>query len=234
MGDDALHQQSGPTYPQSIILPAMPLEIVQMTLGPASTNCYIIAESGNTDAVVIDPSWDGHLILEQAQKKNWRITNIWLTHAHFDHFGGSAAVADGSSPPPPVALHAQDYRLWRAGGGGAQYGLQFDPGPEPTIDLTPGQKLYVGEIEFEVRFAPGHTPGHVIFYCAAEKLMFCGDVIFQMSIGRTDLPLSDPATLIESIHREVLSLPNDTRLLPGHGPETTVGQERQFNPFLQE
>jgi glyoxylase-like metal-dependent hydrolase (beta-lactamase superfamily II) len=212
----------------------MPLEIVQMTLGPASTNCYIIAENGNKDAVVIDPSWDGHLILEAAQKKNWRITNIWLTHAHFDHFGGSAAVADGSSPPPPVALHAQDYRLWRAGGGGAQYGLQFDPGPEPTIDLTPGQKLYVGEIEFEVRFAPGHTPGHVMFYCASEKLMFCGDVIFQMSIGRTDLPLADHATLIESIHREVLSLPNDTRLLPGHGPETTVGQERQFNPFLQE
>ncbi len=212
----------------------MPLEIVQMTLGPASTNTYIIAPSGSNDAVVIDPSWDGHLILEQAQKKNWRITNIWLTHAHFDHFGGSAAIADGSSPPPPVALHAEDYRLWRAGGGGAQYGLQFDPGPEPTIDLTPGQKLYVGDIEFEVRFAPGHTPGHVMFYCPSEKLMFCGDVIFQMSIGRTDLPLADHATLIESIHREVLSLPDDTRLLPGHGPETTVGQERQFNPFLQE
>lgn len=212
----------------------MPLDIVQMTLGPAQTNTYIVAAGGSTDAVVIDPSWDGHLILEAARKKNWRITTIWLTHAHFDHFGGSAVVADGSSPPPPVALHPEDYRLWRAGGGGAQYGLQFDPGPEPTIDLVTGQKLYVGDIEFEVRFAPGHTPGHTMFYCPTEKLMFCGDVIFQMSIGRTDLPLAEPRTLIESIHREVLSLPDDTRLLPGHGPETTVGQERQFNPFLQE
>lgn len=212
----------------------MPLDIVQMTLGPAQTNTYIIASVVGNDAVVIDPSWDGHLILEAAQKKNWRVTNIWLTHAHFDHFGGSAAVADGSSPPPPVALHPEDYRLWRAGGGGAQYGLQFDPGPEPTINLAPGQKLYVADIEFEVRFAPGHTPGHVMFYCAAESLMFCGDVIFQMSIGRTDLPLADHRTLIESIYREVLSLPDETRLLPGHGPETTVGQERQFNPFLQE
>jgi glyoxylase-like metal-dependent hydrolase (beta-lactamase superfamily II) len=124
--------------------------------------------------------------------------------------------------------------LWRAGGGSKQYGLTIDPGPEPTIDLLPGQLLHVGALEFQVRFAPGHTPGHVMFYCASEKLMFCGDVIFQMSIGRTDLPRGDHAMLIESIRREVLSLSDETRLLPGHGNGTTVGQERQFNPFLQE
>lgn len=212
----------------------MSLEIVKMTLGPAQTNTYIVAESGNPDAVVIDPSWDGHLILEQAQQRGWRITNIWLTHAHFDHFGGSAAVADGSSPPPPVALHPEDYVLWRAGGGATQFGLQMDPGPEPTIDLMPGMRLHVGGVELEVRYAPGHTPGHVMLYCPSEGLMFCGDVIFQMSIGRTDFPRSDHAALIESIRREVLSLPDETRLLPGHGPETTVGQERQYNPFLQD
>jgi glyoxylase-like metal-dependent hydrolase (beta-lactamase superfamily II) len=212
----------------------MALDIVQMTLGPAQTNTYIVAPKGSHEAVVIDPSWDGHLILEEAKKRNWRVTNIWLTHAHFDHFGGASAVADGSSPAPPVALHPEDYWLWRENGGAAQYGLQFDPGPEPTIDLAHGQKLYLSEIEFDVRHAPGHTPGHVMFYCAKEKLLFCGDVIFQMSIGRTDLPRGDHHTLIESIYREVLSLPDETRLLPGHGPETTVGQERQFNPFLQE
>jgi glyoxylase-like metal-dependent hydrolase (beta-lactamase superfamily II) len=212
----------------------MALEIVQMTLGPAQTNTYIIAEQGSTEAVVIDPSWDGHLILEQINQRGWRTTNIWLTHAHFDHFGGAAAVADGTPTPPPVALHPEDYVLWRAGGGAKQYGLTFDPGPEPTIDLLPGQRLHVGAIEFEVRYAPGHSPGSVMFYCATEKLMFCGDVIFQMSIGRTDLPRGNHATLIESIHREVLSLPDETRLLPGHGPETTVGQERLYNPFLQD
>jgi hydroxyacylglutathione hydrolase len=221
----------------------MPLEIVSMTLGPAQTNTYIVAAAGSQEAVVIDPSWDGHLILDETKKHNWRITNIWLTHAHFDHFGGSAAVADGTSPPPPVALHPEDYPLWRANGGGDAYGLKFDPGPEPTIDLAHGQILYLGDIEFQVRFAPGHTRGHVMFYVPSEKLMFVGDVIFQMSIGRTNfpndagggqLPGSDHDILIESIHREVLSLPDDTRLLPGHGPATTVGDERQFNPFLQE
>jgi len=212
----------------------MPLDIVKLTLGPAQTNAYLVASTGGKEAVAIDPSWDGDLILQAAQERAWRVTNIWLTHAHFDHFGGAAAVADGSSPPPPVALHPADYWLWRENGGASAYGLQFDPGPEPTIDLAPGQTLRLGEIEFEVRHAPGHTPGHVMFYAPAEKLMFCGDVIFQMSIGRTDLPRGDQRTLIRSIQREVLSLPDETRLLPGHGPETTVGQEREFNPFLQE
>lgn len=212
----------------------MALDIVSMTLGPAQTNTYIVAPVGGKDAVVIDPSWDGHLILDEIKKRNWRVTNIWLTHAHFDHFGGAAAVADDSSPPPPVALHPEDYWLWRENGGAGKYGLEFDPGPEPTIQLGHGQKLYLGDNEFEVRYAPGHTPGHVMFYCAADKLMFCGDVIFQMSIGRTDLPRGDHRTLIESIFREVLSLPDETRLLSGHGPATTVGDERQFNPFLQE
>jgi glyoxylase-like metal-dependent hydrolase (beta-lactamase superfamily II) len=212
----------------------MPLEIVQFSLGPAQTNSYLIAASGNKQAISIDPAWDGQLILDAAKQRDWRITNIWLTHAHFDHFGGAAAVADGSSPPPPVALHPEDYWLWRDNGGAGAYGLSFDPGPEPTIQLEPGQKLFLDGIEFQVRFAPGHTPGHVMFYCPSEKLMFCGDVIFQMSVGRTDFPRSDHRTLIESIYREVLSLPDDTRLLSGHGPETTVGQEREFNPFLQE
>lgn len=212
----------------------MPLEIAKLTLGPAQTNAYLVAPAGSQEAVVIDPSWDGHLILEAAKRRNWRITSIWLTHAHFDHFGGAAAVADGSSPPPPVALHPEDYWLWRENGGATAYGLQFDPGPEPTVDLAHGQSLHLGDTEVHVRWAPGHTPGHIMFYVPAEKLMFCGDVIFQMSIGRTDFPRSDHATLLASIQREVLSLSDETRLLPGHGPETTVGQEREFNPFLQD
>ena len=211
----------------------MTLEIRSLTLGPAQTNAYVLANAKTMDAAVIDPSWDGHLILQEAEQRGWRIANIWLTHAHFDHFGGAAAVSDGSSPPPPVALHPEDYSLWRAGGGAASFGIRMDPGPEPTIDLVHGQKLYLGDIELGVRFAPGHTPGHVMFYCEEDNLLFCGDVIFQGSIGRTDFPRSDHDTLIASIQQQVLTLPDHTRLLPGHGPETTVGEERLTNPFLQ-
>lgn len=209
------------------------LKIVTFTLGPAMTNAYLIADPETSEAAVIDPAWDGHLIVGGAEKNGWRIGNIWLTHAHFDHIGGAGAVADKSSPPPPVALHPQDYPLWRAQGGAPFFGVRIDPGPEPTIDLHHGQILHLGGNQLQVRYAPGHTPGHVVFYCQSEKVLFCGDVIFRGSIGRTDLPGGDFNTLIDSIREQVLSLPDETRLLSGHGPETTVGQERRYNPFLE-
>jgi glyoxylase-like metal-dependent hydrolase (beta-lactamase superfamily II) len=209
------------------------LEIITFVLGPAMTNAYLVADTESGDAVVIDPAWDGDVILGEAAKRGWRIGHIWLTHAHFDHLGGAAAVADGSNPPPPVALHPEDYWLWRAEGGARSFGFQIDPGPEPSIELIGGQSLFLGQNTFEVRLAPGHTPGHVMFYCEREGVLFCGDVIFQMSIGRTDLPGGNFQTLMKSIKDEVLTLPDTTRLLSGHGPETTVGAERAHNPFLQ-
>ena len=104
--------------------------------------------------------------------------------------------------------------------------------PQPDSLLQPGQILRVGQYGFEVRHTPGHSPGHVIFYCASENLAFCGDTIFAASIGRTDLPGGDEETLIESIRRQILTLPEDTRLLCGHGEETRVGIERKTNPYL--
>ncbi|HEX7974308.1 MAG TPA: MBL fold metallo-hydrolase [Anaerolineales bacterium] len=111
--------------------------------------------------------------------------------------------------------------------------MHIDPGPEPTVDLAQGQVLHLGGSRLEVRHCPGHTPGHVVFYCEAEKVVFCGDVIFSGSIGRTDLAGGDYDILIDSIRTQILTLPDETRLLPGHGPETTVGMERAYNPFLQ-
>ncbi|TAK12212.1 MAG: MBL fold metallo-hydrolase [Anaerolineae bacterium] len=210
----------------------MTLEILSFTLGPAFTNAYLVGDTESKTAIAIDPAWDGHIILEAAQARGWRIGNIWLTHAHFDHLGGAAAVADGSNPPPPVALHPDDYWLWRVQGGAPLWGYQIDPGPEPTIDLKHGMTMHHGGVEFEVRHAPGHTPGHVMFYAASLGVLFCGDVIFSGSIGRTDLPRGDHATLLNSIREQVLTLPDATRLLNGHGSETTVGQERATNPFL--
>lgn len=211
----------------------MSIEIVCLPLGFTLTNTYLVGDSKTKEAVVIDPAWDGHLILEEADKRGWDIKNIWLTHAHFDHLGGASGVSNGLNPPPKVALHPDDRYMWDAKGGARMFGLQdIDPGPEPSIDLSQGQILLLGKTEFKVRHAPGHTPGHVMFYCESANVLFCGDVIFRTSIGRTDLPRGDHATLIDTIRTQVLTLPDDTRLLNGHGPETTVGFERANNPFL--
>ena len=208
------------------------LEIVSFTLGPAQTNAYLVADRDTKEAVVIDPAWDGHIILAEAQKRGWRIGHLWYTHAHFDHIGGAGAIADAMNPLPLVALHPNDHVLWRAGGGAAIFGFDIDPGPEPTIDFVHGQILKLGIYEFDVRFTPGHTPGHCILYVASESVCFCGDLIFNGSVGRTDLPGGDWDQLVKSIKEQVFIMPDETRLLSGHGPETTVGNERRNNPFV--
>ena len=208
------------------------LEIVPFTLGPAQTNAYLVADSQTNDAAVIDPAWDGDVILEAAQKRGWLIAHLWYTHAHFDHIGGAVAIADALNPLPLVALHPNDHVLWRAGGGGAFFGFDIDPGPEPTIDFYQGQFLRLGNVEFEVRFTPGHTPGHCVLYVSASNVCFCGDVIFAGSVGRTDLPGASWEQLEHSIRTQIFTLPDETHLLSGHGPETTVGEEKQSNPFV--
>ena len=208
------------------------LEILPFTLGPVATNAYLVADPETKEAAVIDPAWDGHIILKAAQERGWRIGHLWYTHAHFDHIGGAAAIADALNPLPLVALHPDDHVLWRAGGGGSAFGFDIDPGPEPTIDFQQGMKLQLGSNEFEVRHTPGHTKGLCVFYVASAKVCFCGDLIFNGSVGRTDLPGGDWDTLVNSIRTQIFTLPDETRLLSGHGTETTVGEEKQYNPFV--
>jgi glyoxylase-like metal-dependent hydrolase (beta-lactamase superfamily II) len=211
------------------------LIIVAEELGPAATNAYLLSDGRSGTAVAIDPAWDGARLAAEAERRGWRVSDIWLTHAHFDHFGGAAQLSDRAAAPLPVALHPEDYPLWKALGGAPWFGFpEFDPGPEPTIELAHGGILRVGRWEVEVRHAPGHTPGHVLFVVAEAKAAFVGDVIFEAGVGRVDLPGGDWTTLLRSIQEQVLSLPDDTRLFPGHGRPTTVGRERAMNPFLTE
>lgn len=208
------------------------LKIARFVLGPVETNAYLIADEATGDAAVIDPAWDGKFILDEAAKRKWRIAHLWYTHAHFDHIGGAGEIADGLNPLPLVALHPADHALWRLEGGAPVFGFRIDPGPEPTIDLYQGQSLRLGSVEFEVRFTPGHTPGHCIFYAPTAEVCFCGDLIFQDGVGRADLPGGDWDQLVNSIRTQVFTLPDATRLLSGHGPETTVGREKRSNPFV--
>jgi hydroxyacylglutathione hydrolase len=209
------------------------LQVVPFILGPVATNSYLIADDITGEAAVIDPAWDGQVIVAEAQQRGWRIGQIWVTHAHFDHFAGVGDLLTGITPPAAIALHPADLSLWRMKGGAEWFGIRIEATSQPDILLQPTQVLRVGQHAFEVRHTPGHSPGHVIFYCADESLVFCGDTIFAGSIGRTDLPGGDGDTLIESIRREILTLPDDTRLLCGHGEETSVGIERQSNPYLR-
>lgn len=208
------------------------VEIVPFTLGPVMTNAYLLGDEATGAAVVIDPADEGETIVATAVKRGWQINSLWMTHAHFDHIAGAGEVANRLNPPPSIALHPDDYPLWHVQGGAALFGFQIDPLPEPTVELHHGMLMHLGNVPIEVRHAPGHTRGHVIFYCSTSGIAFCGDVIFNGSIGRTDLPGGSYATLINSIHRQVLTLPDSTRLYSGHGPLTTVREERRHNPFL--
>lgn len=208
------------------------LEIVTFVLGPVETNVYLIADPLSGAAAVVDPAWDGEAILAEAQRRGWQLGQIWITHAHFDHLAGAAALMKGLPEAPVLALHPADLPLWRAQGGAPLFGMRIETPPEPTLLLQADQELQLGAWRARVLHTPGHSPGHVTYYFPQAGVAFCGDVIFAGGIGRTDLPGGSYLTLQTSIQRQILTLPDNTRLLSGHGPETTVAEERESNPFL--
>lgn len=211
----------------------MALEIVTLQLGPMDNNTYLIADRETGQAVVIDPSFDSEQAVQEANQRGWTLNAVWLTHAHFDHIAGVKAVVESSDPPLPVGLHPLDLPLWQQAGGARMFGLEnIETGSDPQITFAHGQMLQLGSSTVEIRHTPGHTRGHVVLYSPEDAVVFCGDVIFFRGIGRTDLPGGDHATLIRSIREQILPLPAHTRLLSGHGPETTVGEEAAENPFL--
>ncbi len=217
---------------RSVFINELMINILSLQLGPAMTNAYLVADSNTKESVVIDPAWDGNRIVNIAEKRGCLIREIWITHAHFDHIGGIDGVLNGLSEPAPVALHPDDLPLWQIQGGAQFFGIQFKTEIEPTVELSHGQILSLGGNTVEVRHAPGHSRGHVMFHFVEACALFSGDVIFQGAVGRTDLPGGDWDTLLRSIQEQVLTLPDETVIYSGHGPETTVAAERRSNPFL--
>ncbi len=213
----------------------MTLLIEPFTLGPIGNNTYLIIDPVTHSAALIDPSFEIKTVMKRVRHAGYNLEQIWLTHAHFDHIAGVEDVLAATAPQPVnvVGLHPLDLPLWRSGGGASNFGFRFKMTAMPTLLFAHGQILTLGSETLEVLHTPGHTPGHVVFYSAESGVVLCGDLIFEGSVGRTDLPGGNHSQLLDSIEKCILPLPPQTRLLAGHGDETTVGREKQFNPFLR-
>jgi hydroxyacylglutathione hydrolase len=204
-------------------------ELVRLPNGQFAQNCYLLADRRTGDAVIVDPGEEPRIFLAELDRRAWTLRAIWLTHAHVDHIIGVGAVHGATSAP--IYLHPLDRPIYDAlPQYGAMFGMTLDPPPPPQQELEAGQLLQVGDFEFAVRFTPGHSPGSVSF--VGNGIVLSGDVLFSGSVGRTDLPGGDTATLLSTIHTELLTLPDSTTVYSGHGPATTIGVERMTNPFL--
>jgi hydroxyacylglutathione hydrolase len=205
------------------------LEVVSLPNGQLSQNCYLVADRRTREAVIIDPGEEPAMFLAELDTRAWTLRAIWLTHAHVDHIIGVGAVKRATGVP--IHLHPLDRRIYDAlPQFGAWLGKELEVPPPPDVALEAGGRLRVGGLEFEVRFTPGHSPGSVSF--VGDGMVFGGDVLFNGSVGRTDLPGGDFATLMSTIHSQFLSLPDSTVVHSGHGRDTTIGVERLTNPFI--
>lgn len=214
----------------------MKLEIVRIVLGPLQNNVYLLADNDRKETVIIDPSFEPERQLEEIRRRGWNLTQIWLTHGHFDHITGAATLQKAFAPAPRIGMHPNAFAWAKAQNTDVMFGLPIDGVPKLDIPLKQGQQLAIsssGEPKIvEVREVPGHNPGSVLFYCKQLQVAFTGDAIFRESIGRTDFSGGDYPLLIKSIREQIFTLPDETTLLPGHGPESSVAHEKQFNPYL--
>lgn len=205
------------------------LVLEHLLVGPLQSNCFILGDEESGEAVIIDPGGDGDLILNTVGRKPWKVTAILNTHAHFDHIAANAVVKKGTGAPL-LAPRADSPFMEQAHVSARMYGLEVDASPQPDRLLEDGDLIDLGDEKIEVSSTPGHTPGGATFITSIG--IFPGDSIFAGSIGRTDLPGGDYDTLIDSITTRIMSLDDETPIYPGHGPATTVGRERNHNPFL--
>lgn len=212
--------------------------IWHLATGPLQVNTYIVADDATRQAAVIDPGGNVPEILRLIEAEDLDLHRIINTHAHFDHVGGVEPLKQATGAP--FGLHRADLPvLERYSEQLMRFGIAA--GEQPTVDdyLEPGQTIELGETVLHIHFTPGHSPGHVAFvYRGGDggnepPVAFAGDVLFRGSIGRTDVPGGDFDRLMRSIREELLPLGDDAAIYPGHGPATTIGDERRHNPFLR-
>lgn len=210
------------------------LYLKSFCFNPFQQNTYLLYDNEGT-AFIIDPgnysSSENTLLKNFIEEKQLKLTRLLLTHAHIDHILGNKFIFDNFGLLPE--MHEEEvFFIERLPQTAAMYGVPCDPSPFPEKFIVPGDKIVLGVYEFETIFTPGHSPGSISYYNKENKLLISGDVLFQNSIGRTDLPKGDHQTLINSIKEKLFCLPGDVKVFSGHGPSTTIGYEKENNPFL--
>jgi glyoxylase-like metal-dependent hydrolase (beta-lactamase superfamily II) len=207
------------------------LIIQQLVIGPLQTNCYVLADGDSNDCLIVDPGGDADRILEAVEQLDAQVRLVVNTHGHFDHIMANEAVIQASSAE--LAIHPDDAgMLTNPLRSFSLFVAKLRPSPPATVMLTEGKQLRVGQASLTVVHTPGHSPGSVSLWCEEERVVFSGDALFHMGIGRTDFPGGNHQVLIKSIREKLLTLPDDTVVYSGHGPQTTIGSERLHNPFL--
>ena len=210
----------------------MSLKIQIMPVTPLQQNCSLIWDDETNEGVLTDVGGDVEHLLAAVDKLGVKLQAIRLTHGHVDHAGGVVELTK-KQPLPVIGPHKDDqFWLDKLPQSTAQYGLPISPAFKPDRYLNEGEQLQVGASTFDVLHIPGHTPGHVVFYCADVDLLVAGDVLFHESIGRTDFPRGNHADLIHNISTKLFVLPPETQVIPGHGRMTTIGHEVKHNPFF--
>lgn len=204
------------------------MNVQTITVGAFQENCYLVVDDRSNCAVIVDPGSEGARLVDAIEDSNAKLEAIWITHAHVDHVGAIASVK--RKWDVPIYLHPLDRRLYEAAARQAEvYGVAFEQPPEPDREFADGQQVKVGNLEMTVLHAPGHAPGHVVIH--GQGIALVGDCLFAGSIGRTDLPFSNPPQLAATLEK-ISALAPETVVYPGHGMDTTIAQERLSNPFL--
>lgn len=209
----------------------MGIKIAVLPVTPLQQNCSIVWCEETNKAAIVDPGGDADRIAEAVEQTKVHVEKVLLTHGHIDHAAAAQEIADKYGVEIEGPGEADAPFLESLPEQGEKWGIPAQPA-KPSRWLAQGDEVTVGDLKFEVRHCPGHTPGHVIFLFHEQKIAIVGDVIFQGSIGRTDLPMGDHDQLLASIRDQVLTLEDDWGFLPGHGPTSNIGQERRSNPFL--